>query len=177
MPRKKARWLKIFLSLSLPPFLAPSLAPALCLCKAQDKRERMHAGSSFLSLSLTHTHIHIHKPRQGQVLWVVSKYCWCQCCPHVRIVLQHVETADSYDLSFVSLSPSLDFFLCLSPSLPPSLATLSPSRVLLRSISSTLSYSKALFLSPCPLPSLSPLWHSLCTRSLTEGASGSSTRC
>jgi hypothetical protein len=27
------------------------------------------------------------------------------------------------------------------------------------------------------LPSLSPLWHSLCTRSLTEGASGSSTRC
>ena len=137
------------------------------------------AQATFLSLSLshTHTHTHIHKPRQGQVLWVVSKYCWCQCCPHACIVLHHVESADSYDLSFVSLSPSLDFFLCLSPSLPPSLATLSPSRVLLRSISSTLSYSKALFLSPCPLPSLSPLWHSLCTRSLTEGASGSSTRC
>jgi hypothetical protein len=51
--------LRACICLSLPPFLAHSLAPSLCLCKAQDKREQMHAGSSFLSLFLSHTHIHI----------------------------------------------------------------------------------------------------------------------
>ena len=55
--------------------------------------------------------------RQEQVIFAVSKCCRCEWCPHACIVLQHIETPGSYDLS---LSPSLSFILSLSfpPSLP-----------------------------------------------------------